>query len=123
MSADPTTQDVTMTLPGMPEGFRFPTGEEIYDGIMGKIEPELLNANLPHLDEPYAGETEAEHAARYERYSRSFATYKTEYQKWVGNLRHAVSVYKQAVMHAAEGAEMEQETELLKHLEEEIHLS
>jgi len=112
--------DDTMTLPGMPEGFRFPTGEEIYDSIMQKIEPELVNANLKALDAPYQGESEAEHKTRYERYSRAFAAYKVEYQKWVTNLRQAVGAYKKAVMKASEGAEKEEEAMLLKNLEDQF---
>lgn len=120
MPTAPVTDQQTLALPGLPEGFRFPTGEEVYDGIMSKIEPELVNANLPHLDEPYKGETPDEHTSRYARYSKAFAQYKVEYQKWVTNLRQAVAVYKRSVMKAAEGAEGEQEAALLKNLEDEM---
>ena len=38
--------------------------EQIYDMLMGDIEPDLLLANIPGLDEKYKGETDAEHKAR-----------------------------------------------------------
>jgi len=120
MTPSATSDPQTMQLPGMPAGFRFPTGQEIYDGIMGRIEPELLTANLDRLDDPYKGETPEEHKKRYERYSRAFAQYKVEYGKWVANLNQAVAAYKRAVTQAAEGAEKEQEAELLKHLEDQM---
>ncbi|MEQ1849176.1 MAG: hypothetical protein ABL890_01145 [Candidatus Peribacteraceae bacterium] len=104
----------------MPAGFRFPTGEEIYDGIMSKIEPELLTANLKTLDAPYANETKEAHDARYARYSTAFATYKVEYAKWVSELHQAVAAYKRAVRKASEGVEGEQEAALLKNLEDQF---
>lgn len=105
----------------LPQGIRFPSGEEIYDMIMQKIEPELTHANLPHLDEPYANETEAAHKTRYARYSKAFAAYKVEYKKWVARLHEAVAAYQRAVTRAAEGADKDQEEMILKNLEDQIH--
>ena len=51
--------------------------DELYDRIMGSIDPELTTAGLAGLREKYANETPQEKAARAERYTRAFE----EYQK------------------------------------------
>lgn len=88
---DTTTEDIVL-----------PTGEQVYDNIMKQIEPELVLANLQSLDEPYANETDTEHAARYERYGKAFAVYEERYNAWVSDLSSAVSAYKRAIGRATE---------------------
>ena len=66
-----TTQDIV-----------FPSGTEVYDGLMVDIEPELLSANIPHLDEPYVGESEEDRKKRYDRYTEAFAKYDEAFAKW-----------------------------------------
>lgn len=121
--SDPVTHtSESMNISGMPEGFQFPTGQQIYDMIMGQIEPELLTANLDTLDAPYAGESKDAHDARYERYSRAFAKYKVAYAQWVSELHQAIGSYKRAVRKAAEGANQEKEEQILKNLEDQFSL-
>jgi hypothetical protein len=79
-----------------------PTGEQIYDSIMCRIEPELMLANLDKLDLLYQGESAEEHSTRYARYGASFAEYRTQYNAWIQSLRGAVDVYKNAVVKASQ---------------------
>lgn len=43
--------------------------DEIYDAIMGRIEPELTSAQIPTLEEKYKNETTEEKMARDARYA------------------------------------------------------
>jgi len=52
-----------------------PSGTEIYDALMSKIDTDLLTANIPTLDAQYAGETAEEKKVRYERYQESYKKY------------------------------------------------
>lgn len=45
----------------------------LYDFFMSHIEPDLVSASLPKLDEPYKGETKEEHDERYAQYTVAFA--------------------------------------------------
>jgi len=52
--------------------YRIPTAQELYDLWMSQIEPELVTANIDHVDERHAGETPEERKARYARYAEAF---------------------------------------------------
>lgn len=57
--------------------------EEIYNLIMGWIEPELTTETLPLLEELYEGESTDARIARGERYAKAFATFEEQYGKFV----------------------------------------
>ncbi|MDD4628446.1 MAG: hypothetical protein PHE68_03580 [Candidatus Peribacteraceae bacterium] len=52
-----------------------PTGQALYDAIMGQIEPDLVTAELPKLPEKFSKDTPEEKAARSERYKRAYEQY------------------------------------------------
>lgn len=106
--------------PTRAQGFAVPSGTEIYDAIMRKIEPELIRVNLDKLDAPYKNETEAEHRARYRRYSKAFAAYKKAFSAWSLNLKKAVQSYKRAVLKATEKVAKKDEETAMQSLEEQI---
>lgn len=99
---------------------RIPSGTEIYDGIMSRIEPELLSTNLKTLDVPYKKETKDEHATRYKRYSKAFAEYKKRYSMWAQNFKRAIKAYKRAVTKAVERLTKGKEDLALLALEEQM---
>ena len=103
------------------QGFAVPSGAEIYDAIMRKIEPELIRANLGKLDTPYKNETEAKHSARYRRYSKAFAAYKKAFSVWSLNLKKAVQAYKRAVFKASEKISKREEEAKMQALEEQMN--
>ncbi len=103
--------------------FAFPSGEEVYDKIMGSIEPELVTKNLKTLDAPYANETEDEKKKRYARYTKAFAKYKVQYKEWMTKLKNAVKVYKKAMIKVAEEQAQHEEDAMLSNLESQISLA
>ena len=46
----------------------------LYDFFMKYLAPDLVTENLPHLDEPYIGETVEERTERYARYADACRT-------------------------------------------------
>lgn len=111
-----TADDVVTQLLGFP----IPTGTEIYDEIMRRLEPELRSSNLDHLDDVYAAETADERTNRYQRYSRAFKDYQKVYAVWSRNFRSAVKDFKRAVVKTAEGLSKEDEGAALTLLEEQM---
>ncbi len=51
------------------------TGEQVFDVIMGAIEPELTSSQVDGLTEKYANETAEEKQAREERYNKAYEEY------------------------------------------------
>ncbi len=79
-----------------------PSGDEIYDALMSKIEMELITVNLPMLDEQYADETPDERKARYERYQRAYEQYDLAFAEWIKTFHLAVEACRREVMKMAE---------------------
>ncbi len=79
-----------------------PSGQEVYDAIMGEIEPELLTANIPLLEEQHKGETPEEKAARSARYTEAYAQYDAAYKTWADNLQKAVAAVRKEALRSAE---------------------
>lgn len=98
----------------------FPTGQEVYDALMNSIEPELLSANLDHLDDAYASETEDARRARYERYAAAFAQYDEAFASWTEELNETVRTYRKTAFRSAEAESRTQEEETLSVLEQDI---
>lgn len=90
-----------------------PTGVQIYDAIMKGIEPELMSANLSHLDDAYPHETEQHHAERYKRYTAAFARYDEIFEEWKGQV-HAESAQmrRQALERKEQQSRTQEEAEL-----------
>ncbi len=102
---------------GKTKKFTLPSGREIYDRIMKRIEPELVTANLKKLDTPYRKESKAARRKRYTRYAKAFKAYRTQYKAWILNLRTAVAAYRRAVSKAAQKLNKGKEDAALKALE------
>ncbi len=98
----------------------FPTGTEVYDALMGAIDPELLSANLEHLDDAYASETQEARKVRYERYSDAFAKYDQAFAVWQTELQKTVHAYRRTAMQSAEADSKVQDEESLTVLEQDI---
>ena len=87
-----------MTFTPIPPPPRIPTGKEIYDSIMGEIEPELLSDNLPKLKEQYPDETPEQKKVRAALYNKAFAEYDKKFSLYMAELHGQVTHYrKQAV--------------------------
>jgi hypothetical protein len=81
---------------------RFPSGQEIYDALMGQIEPELVSGNLNHLDDRHPGETPEQRRARYRRYDECYAAYDRTFNAWKEKVSTAMSAYRKIVLGKAQ---------------------
>ena len=89
----------TFTFPTPPT---IPSGREIYDSIMSKIEPELVSSSLPTLNEKYKNETAIEKKARTARYNEAFAKYYKQYNAYTADLEEQVFRYHKEAMKSIE---------------------
>lgn len=98
-----------------------PSGEEIYNALMSKINPELLSTNIDMLDAPYPNETEEEHAARYQRYSRDFAQYEKDYAAWLSGVHAELHTYKKEALRLSEAQSRKEEASFFTDLESQMN--
>ncbi len=104
-------------------GFRIPTGKEIYDHLMGDIEPELVTDTIPALDEKYKDETEEQKEKRKQRYKAAFDAYHKAFDTWIANLRTQVDKVRKTALRAAEEKSFEKEAEILAQIESSFSTS
>lgn len=78
---------------------------KLYDFFMAHLEPELLTENLPHLDEPYAGETAEERAERYAYYIKACTTLQAIIVALNTDLKERAAAIIRAVDSAAHAAD------------------
>ncbi len=87
--------------------------EQLYDLIMADIEPDLLLANIPTLDQKYLGESPEEHTARMQRYDAAYKKFDKEFEKFMSEVNDKVRVSKRsALKEQEEGAKVQEETAL-----------
>ena len=94
-----------------------PGGDEVYNGIMGAIEPELMTDALPTLAAKYAQETQEQRDARMERYKKAFLAYGKAYQEFVQKQDGALRKYKSSVMGAVEHNAGAEDTTAMRNFE------
>lgn len=97
-----------------------PSGEEIYDRIMGQIEPELVTAVLPTLKEKYKDETQEEAKVRAVRYQKAFAEYDKQYAAYLQSQEGALRSYQMNLGRAVENVARSDEAPHLGDLESAI---
>lgn len=96
------------------------TGTELYDSIMGDIEPELLSANLLLLKEAYANETPDERAARAARYEAAYAEYDARFAKNCDDWNEQLHAYKRHALQNVENRVQNKEAAELSSLESSL---
>ena len=94
-----------------------PSGKEIYDLLMEKIEPELVSASLPGLDEKYKDETEEEKKTRGLKYQKAFEDYDKACEKYIAQMKEKVATYRKNAFSGVESEDREKETEEMKNIE------
>jgi len=95
----------------------FPSGEEIYNAFMSKIEPDLLTQNVDGLAEKYKGETDEQREARKLRYQKAYALYEAKLAEWFSGLTTEVKNLRRAVLRASEEKEVGKKEGILATLE------
>ncbi len=93
------------------------SGTELYDSIMGDIEPELLSANLSLLKETYANETPDERAVRAARYEVAYAEYDVRFAKNCEDWNEQLHAYKRHALQNVESRVQIQEAAELSSIE------
>jgi hypothetical protein len=85
-------------------------GQELYDLIMGQIEPDLLSVNVDGLAARYVQQTPEERSERAQRYRNAFSEYErrlTEYQRqWDEQLRTYKRLAIAYIEHQAQSGEV-----------------
>lgn len=99
-----------------------PNGNEIYDAIMGSIEPELLSANLPLLSQKYGNESVDLRQSRMQRYKEAFQRYDAAYTNWITNVRQVVQAKRADAIQKAEVRVQQQDAAALANLENQFTL-
>lgn len=94
-----------------------PTGQEIFDTIMGGIEPELVSGNEAALAATYANETPDQKQERMARYQSAFETYDVRYKEYCDTMNAQVNAYRHDALRMAEGKSHDEETGALRSLE------
>lgn len=97
-----------------------PTGEELYDSIMSKIEPELVSSSLPTLNGKYKDETPDQEKARRDRYNKAFAAYDAEYATTMADLQAKVVQYRKDAFAKVEDQQRALEESELSSLEDSM---
>lgn len=97
-----------------------PSGDQVYDAIMGTIEPELLSKNLPSLVDKYGNETAGARAERMQRYQAAFRRYDETYGRWIHNLRTVARDQRADALQKAEVRVQQEDAEQLSTLENQF---
>ncbi|MBT3835219.1 hypothetical protein HOF56_03130 [Candidatus Peribacteria bacterium] len=97
-----------------------PSGQEIYDLLMGKIESDLLSKNLDGLEEKYKNETPEEKEERKNRYNKAFAQYHKELDEYLAGMNQKIVEYKRISIQSLENRNKEKEEVKLAEIEKQI---
>ena len=78
------------------------SGSEIYDRIMGEIEPELVIAELSRIAERTKTENPEQRKVRAERYTKAFAEYDKRFAEYCREWNRSFHHYRSFSFHALE---------------------
>lgn len=81
---------------------QIPSAEDIYDALMGDIEPELVSTHIPKLKDKYINETAADRQARMERYQQAYEELNNRYEEWLTEIKKLFSDFKRQALQLAE---------------------
>lgn len=95
----------------------------IYDVLMEVIEPDLTSANIKTADEKYAGETEDDKVARYERYQLAFDILDECLEDLKVDTALDTMMLKDMMNSLAAGRNAEEENTAIKNLEDKLDYS
>jgi len=107
-----------MPVPALQDAESEELSKQLYNAIMAGIEPDLLLEHIPYLDELYASESEAEHAARMKRYEAAYKTFDGELQKFMSEVHEEVRVSRRDALRAREIRARAEEQSTLSNLEQ-----
>jgi len=79
------------------------SGDELYDSIMGSIEPDLLLSNMPQVVLDMEHDTKDMKTERIERYNRAFAEYDRRLAEHKRDWDKSYNQYRRASMESLTG--------------------
>lgn len=94
-----------------------PSANELFDTIMGKIEPELTTTIYPTLPDIYKNETPEQKADREARYRKAFVAFDAQFDAYMVDLQARMSQLQQKARRALEALDNETRGENLGQLE------
>ena len=95
-------------------------GQELYDQIMGQIEPELTSASIPLLEEKYRDETSEEAELRRQRYNKAYEEYDRQYAGFLSQKEVEFQAHKRQAIASIEKEDRKEEEAQLGDLESAI---
>lgn len=95
---------------------RIPTGQELFDAIMGYIEPELTTEGVKTLDAKYKNETPDQQLERRKRYARAYEQYEKAYQETMETLHAQINRYSRVSFEQMEQGDRTDEESTLNSL-------
>jgi hypothetical protein len=98
-------------------------GQEIYDAIMGVIEPELTTSQLPLLAQKYAQEGATEKSKRMGWYAKAFKIFDEAFNIYVRGIEDQMRVCKKSARLHAEGKSMHEDAHTQDHLLSQISIA
>ncbi len=104
-------------------GVHIPSGDELYNLLMAKIEPELTTDQLPLLEARYKGETVDESKARAHRYEAAFTEYDKQLGDYMEGLKQKLRAHQRIAMSSAELGAKAEEQDALSAIEASIQKS
>jgi len=78
------------------------SGAEVYNGIMGTIEPELMTDQIPLMKEKYKDETPEQKNARGQRYAKAMEEYDRRYAQYLQEQDANLRSFKVGAIHFVE---------------------
>lgn len=90
--------------------------EDVYDYLMGAIEPELTRAQIPLLDAKYQNETPEQKKARGERYAAAFAQFEHAFETLVMLWNNSLEAFQKKMLTASAKRIAEQDARKLTDL-------
>jgi hypothetical protein len=76
--------------------------EQVYNKLMGEIEPDLLLENIPKIDKKYADETDKQKKSRLKRYKKAYAKYDEKFKEFMSSVHAKSRINKKKALHEEE---------------------
>lgn len=100
---------------------RNPVVEQLYDCLMGEIEPELMTTMLPQLAEIYADESAEEMLKRREHYQWAFAQCASLWDEFIAECKVQLNAIKEQAFATVKERTSEEEALTLQSLEKQFN--
>lgn len=102
----------------MADPVAIPTGDQLYNMLMSKIEPDLTTDQLPLLDKKYKNEMPDQAQIRAQRYEQAFAEYDKQLAAYLATLEAKVREYQSAALKSVEHEDRAKEERQLSGIEQ-----